>query len=106
MRCPPAQTVAVAARRESPQRRCAFARRGLSAPEMLACPGFDSLGVSYRPIHGQGPASGGFTCCHLQLSETPRGYAAVCGHPEGPFNDWLPSARRPSPGGTRSAGRR
>jgi hypothetical protein len=97
----PAEGMAGTARCEAPSGRCMFARRGLDAPEMLACPGFDSLVVSYRPIHGTTPARGGVTCCHLRMSETRRGYAAVCGHPDGPFNQWFPSPRRAMSAGGR-----
>lgn len=101
MRCQPAQRTPRAAEGEPLTRRCAFARRGLNAVEILACPGFDSLGVSYQPLHGGGSATTGFTCCHLRLSETQRGYAAVCGHPDGPFDQWMPPQHKPT-----SAGRR
>ena len=75
-------------------RRCAFARRGLSAPEFLACPGFENLGTRYPALDGGGRESVGFTCEHLELSETQRGYMACCGHPDGPFDQWLPVQRQ------------
>ena len=101
MQCQPAHGILRAVSARAAGRRCGFARRGLNAPEMLACPGFDSLAVSYPPVHRGQAETAGFTCAHLQLSETQRGYAAVCGHPDGPFDQWLPPLRGSTSGGRR-----
>lgn len=86
----PEERVAGRGRWAAVEGRCAFARRGLDAPEMLVCPGFTSVVVSFPSVHRGDHARGGVSCCHLQLGETQRGYVAVCGHPDGPFNEWFP----------------